>query len=277
MQYIQSQLIEFKKLIEEAIVANGVKGKNSIIRTSRLINLVHDAVKEQLIRNGVNPELIYPKLNASSPELKISGFLKQKDQDICVIPKNIEKSPEIIHWGPLAYESKEDPYGYEFSKNTLIINVRSQLSSLAKNADTLFERTFAEALNLHMRYPEVVLGEVYLIPCYEYDDELAKTNTVGFKENPTNVEKYISFFSAINNRTIKNKNDRNEHEYERVSLLIVDFKKDIPKVYETTEELIKDNLVSKNFKLDYEKLNFKNFSKDILSIYADRHDLNNLK
>ena len=44
------------------------------------------------------------------------------------------------------------------------------MSSLAKNADTLFERIFAKSLNLHMRYPNIVLGEVYLIPVYEYDD-----------------------------------------------------------------------------------------------------------
>ena len=66
-----------------------------------------------------------------------------------------------------------DPYGEEYSKNTLVINVRSQMSSLAKNSDTLFERTFAEAMNLHMQYPDIVLGEVYLIPINEYDDEEA--------------------------------------------------------------------------------------------------------
>ena len=34
------------------------------------------------------------------------------------------------------------------------------MSSLAKNADTLFERTFAEAMNLHMQYPNIVLSDV---------------------------------------------------------------------------------------------------------------------
>lgn len=276
MDFIQSQLVEFKALIENAIKEGGVKGKNSIIRTSKLINLIHDSVKEQLIRHGVDENLIYPPLGKRSPEIKVSGFLKQKDQDICVIPKNIEKNLEKINWGPLSYESKEDPYGFEFSTNTLIINVRSQLSSLAKNADTLFERTFAEALNLHLRYPEMVLGEVYLIPCYEYDDELAKTKTVGFKTTATNVEKYISFFSSINNRCLKNIEDRNEHEYERVALLIVDFRKDIPKLYETTEELIEDGLISENFGLSYEKLNFKDFSKDLLNIYSERYNIDNI-
>lgn len=71
------------------------------------------------------------------------------------------------------------------------------MSSLAKNSDTLFERTFAESQNLHMRYPNIVLGEVYLIPVREYDDELVKSNRVGFKARQTNIEKYISFFNSM--------------------------------------------------------------------------------
>lgn len=93
----------------------------------------------------------------------------------------------------MKFENKSDPYGFDFSTNSLVINVRSQMSSLAKNSDTLFERTFAEAQNLHMRYKDIVLGEVYLIPTHEYDDTLVAQNRVGFKTNQTNIEKYISF------------------------------------------------------------------------------------
>ncbi len=195
MEFINKQLIVFKQMIEQSIRDKGVKGKESMIRSSELINLIHDAVKYELIQQGVNPEKIFPHLNERTPEIKLVGFLKQKDQDVCVLPTNMEKEPIIINWGPLAFENKLDPYGYEFSKNSLVINVRSQMSSLAKNADTLFERTFAEADNLHMRYNDIVLGEVYLIPTHEYDDNLVKKNIVGFKNNCTNIEKYISFFN----------------------------------------------------------------------------------
>ena len=187
MEFIKKQLIVFKQMIEQSIRDNGVKGKESMIRSSELINLIHDAVKYELIQQGVNPEKIFPHLNARTPEIKLAGFLKQKDQDVCVLPTNMEKEPIIINWGPLAFENKLDPYGYEFSKNSLVINVRSQMSSLAKNADTLFERTFAEADNLHMRYNDIVLGEVYLIPTHEYDDNLVKKNIVGFKNNCKNI------------------------------------------------------------------------------------------
>ena len=172
--FIDEQLIRFKQQIESSITTGGSKGKESEIRSSNLINLIHDAVKHELVTFGVNPSQIFPPYSQRKPELKLAGFLKQKDQDICVTPKGIQRVPTPITWGPLAFERKVDPYGYDFTEKTLVINVRSQMSSLSKNSDTLFERTFAEAENLHKRYPKIVLGEVYLIPVHEYDDDLVK-------------------------------------------------------------------------------------------------------
>ena len=102
MRYIDEQLIQFKRMIEYSIIHGGSKGKESMIRSSTLINLIHDAVKSELIGNGVDPELICPRYLCKKPELKLAGFLKQKDQDICVIPKGIEKVKTPITWGPLA-------------------------------------------------------------------------------------------------------------------------------------------------------------------------------
>lgn len=272
MAFIDEQLLEFKRLIEEAIVSGGSSGKESAIRSSVLINLIHDAVKYELIENGVCPDNIFPNLHMAKPELKLAGFLKQKDQDVCVIPSGISKEPTPITWGPLAFENKLDPYGYEFTTNTLIINVRSQMSSLAKNSDTLFERTFAEAQNLHMRYPNAVLGEVYLIPVHEYDDRLVANHQVGFKSHQTNIEKYISFFNSINNR----KTDGCDYAYERCALLIVDFSKDQPHLFKNSSELKKAGYISESFKIEYAALNFQNFAKDILNVYKNRYNIDNL-
>lgn len=272
MAYIDSQLLKFKSLIEKSIVAGGTEGKESMIRSSQLINLIHDAVKKDFIDAGVKPANIYPHFGDTKPELKMAGFLKQKDQDVCIVPSNISKVPTTINWGPLAFESKTDDYGYEFSTNTLVINVRSQMSSLAKNADTLFERTFAEAQNLHMRYPKIVLGEVYLIPVHEYDDDLVKRNEVGFKNRQTNLEKYISFFNSINGRAIGGK----DYMYERCALLIVNFNRPQPYLFRNSAELRQAKYISQNFGIEYASLNFQDFVSDILQIYSSRYTLSNL-
>ncbi len=272
MAFIDEQLLQFKILIENSIITGGAKGKESMIRSSVLINLIHDAVKQEFISAGVKPANIYPHFGYTKPELKMAGFLKQKNQDVCIVPSNIIKVPTTINWGPLAFEGKTDEYGYEYSTNTLVINVRSQMSSLAKNSDTLFERTFAEALNLHMRYPKIVLGEIYLIPVHEYDDNLVKKNIVGFKNRQTNVEKYISFFNSINNR----KTGGNDYAYERCALLIVDFNRPQPYLFRNSTELKQSGYISQNFGIEYTTLNFQNFVQDILQVYSSRYNIHNL-
>ncbi|MEI8092479.1 MAG: hypothetical protein WCG98_10405 [bacterium] len=74
---------------------------------------------------------------------------------------------------------------------------------MQKNIDTLYERTFAEALNLHLEYPNMCLGEVYMIPAYEYDDKKMTKNKVEFKA-VSKIEKYLEMFYAIADRnTVK--------------------------------------------------------------------------
>lgn len=272
MAFIDEQLLEFKRLIEDSIITGGARGKESMIRSSILINLIHDAVKYEFIQAGVNRNNIYPHFGDTKPELKMAGFLKQKDQDICIVPSNVGKSSTTINWGPLAFENKNDPYGFDYSTNTLVINVRSQMSSLAKNSDTLFERTFAEAQNLHMRYRDIVLGEVYLIPVHEYDDDLVKRNRVGFRDRQTNIEKYISFFNSINNRPTGGK----DYAYERCALLIVDFNCPQPYLFRNSDELKRAGYISQSFGIEYASLNFHDFADDILSVYAERYNIRNL-
>ena len=52
MAYIDEQLFRFKTELEAAILAGGVKGKESIIRSSALINLIHDAVRLQELKDS---------------------------------------------------------------------------------------------------------------------------------------------------------------------------------------------------------------------------------
>ena len=74
-------------------------------------------------------------------------------------------------------------------------------------------------------------------------------------------------FQAINNRNSPNKD---EYKYERVCLLIVDFRSKKPKLYSLIKELKKDGLVPKNSKESLDNLNIKDFAKDILKIYTER-------
>ena len=266
---IQKAVERIKILIEDSIKTGGIDAKNNLIRSQQPISILHDAAKASFMELGVNPTLLNPPYGSHTGELKVAGFFKCKDQDICILPNNIEAKDEILTFDGIL-KGKHDPLGFELTEKTLSVNVRSQLSSINKNFDTLYERTFAESLNLHLRCPNMVLGEFYMIPVYEYDDALAKDNTVGFKQNKNiqqHIEKYLYSFGAINNR---NSVEGKEYKYERICLLIVDFNRQIPKIYNTDDELKADGLLPSNTTASINSMNFPSFAKTLLDIYQQR-------
>ena len=266
---VQEAVSRIKSSIEAAIVSGGTIAKNNLIRSQQPIKLLHEVVKSELLRLNVNERCINPPLGESAGELKLAGFVKYKNQDICILPNNVEKVPEILQSEGILY-GRKDFFGHEFTEKTLSINVRSQLSSSAKNFDTLYERTFAEALNLHLRCPQMVLGELYMITVNEYDSNHANNKQVVYKRSSNikkHIQKYLLSFSAINNRT---DTLSNHYKYERICLLIVDFSQTVPKIYNTNNELYADGLLNNDSIASIDDLSFPNFISDLLEIYTDR-------
>lgn len=261
---IEKVALCIKKMYEEAIKNRGRDGVHSLIRSQRLIYCIHEFIKYELIRQGVDKGKIYPTLGLSTPEIKMAGFLKRKNQDISILPK--KPKSEIIEEGVLIGE--RDYIGKDLMNISISINIRSQLSSLSKNFDTLFERTFAEALNLHLRSPKLIMGEVYMVPLIAYDPDKIERLEIAWKEYlPIS---YIPAFQALNNR--KDYNDV-EYKYERVCLLVIDFREDIPKIIHSSQDFIDEGLMGKGLAQKYsmDNLGIESFVGDILSIYKKRH------
>jgi hypothetical protein len=284
---MQNALNQIKIDIENAILEKGESGKNALIKTQRPIKLIHNVIKTSFLNCGVHPSLINPELKrlqrvANPPkrsynrpiilrdkELSLAGYLKTKNQDVSIIPNGILVNQELLNF-PTYLNGFTDNFGTAFTEGVLSVNVRSQLSSIAKNFDTLYERTFAEALNFHLRVPKMVLGEVYMIIVKEYDSDEAKKKVVAFK-NTEHIEKYILAFQALNNR--KNCEDP-LYKYERVALLVVDFSQPIPKLYNSTQELINDSLIAPETVANLSSLSYTNFVSDLLEIYSARFPAN---
>jgi hypothetical protein len=58
-----SQAIQvFKDSLDNSIIIAGEKGKESLIRSQEPIKIFHEVIKQELINNGVNPNLIHPAL-----------------------------------------------------------------------------------------------------------------------------------------------------------------------------------------------------------------------
>ena len=262
---LEEVLLNIKNDYENAILKGGEESVHSLIRSQQLINYIHEYVKNKLILEGIPKENIYPPLNSSKPEVKMTGFLKTKDQDVTVLGSH--PYSEIIERGVL--KGKFDKIGKHTMSVSLSINIRSQLSSLAKNFDTLFERTFAEALNLHLRCPELVMGELYMVPLFAYDPIKIKNKEIGWKEQLP-LEKYLPSFSEINNRKDKNED---YWKYERVALLIVDFRDEKPKEIKNNKDLLNTGLIDeeKLENINLKELNTNNLVSDLLTCYEKRH------
>ena len=170
----------------------------NIIRSGTIIRHLEDWCVEELIQVGISHRDI-------STSFKASGFFKTKKQDVAVLCKKFNCSRH----------GRIPP---------LTVNVRSQLSSIQKNFDTLYERLIAETLNLHLADPEHVAGFLYLIPLWGFDEKALKKGNVQLNEN-YDRSKYVESFEKVNLRSSP-KNE--EWKYERVCLLTVDFSTDPP-------------------------------------------------
>lgn len=260
-----------KSSVENVIEHSGSSGKTSLITSQQLINLLHEVVKNSLIVEGVNPSLLNPQIGQANGEKTLYGFLKTKQQDICVFPNNKTPRKEAIDFDGLYSTSSSDDYGELFTEHILSVNVRSQLSSLRNNIDTMFERTYAEPINLHRRVPKMVLGEVYLLSVRELDSkEVAKNNFVykPFTSSTSRyLEKYIKGFSALNLRASQRDDD---FKYEKVALILVDFSQNPVKVYKTTQELINDDFLPIGSTASLDNLSFEGFARKLLDVYEQR-------
>ncbi len=233
---------------------------------------IHEVVKqsfrEELEAHG-RTFAIHPPLEQMRPELKFMGFLKGKNQDVAILFDGDEPAPEKISEGPL--ENLTDPVGEDVSERSLVVGVRSQMSSVNKNFDTLMERLFAETLNLRLRLPRLVMGEVYMLPVVEYDSTAMKQNKVAWESRPVDIERFVKTFLSFSGRGAHTYDD--EYKYERSALILADYREDPPEVYHTLDALKETGLVSDDFSADFASLSPRNFVQDLLDIHRRRHDV----
>lgn len=230
---LNKKLKRLIKLYESAIRA---RNWANVIRSSIIINELHDYVVRELVNHGIKRKFIFQNK-------KIMGYFKTKTQDV-LVTKKIEE--------PL-----------------ISINVRSQLSSIQKNYDTLFERLIAESTNLHEKYPSMVCGYLYLLPTLGYSEKEAKKGRI-IRDEHFNWEKYLRSFALLADR--KDAEDIS-YKYEEICLLAVDFSKREPKILLNIDDFENRKLVTEKFaeNFDYGTLNIDNFIDRLLKKFRDRN------
>ncbi|MFP4459414.1 MAG: hypothetical protein ACLFSQ_07490 [Candidatus Zixiibacteriota bacterium] len=130
----------------------------------------------------------------------------------------------------------------------------------------MFERIYAEALNLHNRFPMLCLGYVYMLPVIAYR---SSGNKIIYGEN-YDIGKYLTSFSSISGRISENSEN---WKYDAICLLIIDFEKSPSQILHSLNEI--DRIDKKlSTVIDYRILSIdyffdsikKYFSREISSI-----------
>jgi hypothetical protein len=175
------------------------KNKNalSLIRSSKLIHQIHEVVKTWI--DNFHPITIRPELNATKPEKNLDGYFKKKKQDIFATFTNDQQ---------------------------LCVNVRSQLSSICKNFDTIFERTCAEVLNIRLRHPDMICCEVMMYPIRGMS--ATNTNDLLFTEKYNITQLYQKY----NKLLVEYKENDKPWQYHAFAIILVDFETTPPQFVE---------------------------------------------
>lgn len=232
------------KLLYESVCIESAKRTQEMIRSKEFIGHLHDFTKEELRRCGIKDSYIYE-------DKRIVGHSKPKEQDILV-------------------QTPQDGKRNHSTGPPLVINIRSQLSSIGKNYDTLFERVMAEATNLHGRFPALVSGYIYLLPTMGYNTKASGEQGRPCRTEKYDLEKYLFSFHTIAKRE---KPGDEIWKHEEVCLLVVDFERDPPKILDTTEDFLEGGRISQEFSeiIKIEDLSIKNFFDELLKKLRKRY------
>lgn len=214
------------------------------IRSGQIIKIIEQWCMDELILEGINPRYL-------SSNFKAKGFFKTKEQDVSVMCR------------------KRISCDQHRNIPAISINVRSQLSSIQKNYDTLYERAVAEVLNLHLVDPTYVGGFLWLLPLWGYDPDSIKKGILSLSEQ-YNRAKYIKSLELLNGR---NAIDDKEWKYERMCLLLVNFKPEIPEPIIGLPESKLDSSIFDGLDVSriWKCLDYRDFFSDLVAQAKERY------
>jgi hypothetical protein len=191
----KQELLDCLQQMKELYLESPVRS----VRSQTFINVLHDFCISELRKVGIEEDRGFQIMK----EATIHGSHKSKDVDVAVI-ENIN-GPQII------------------------IGIRSQMSSVAKNILTYYEEIIGDCISLHDRFPMAVLCYVYLLPKHPIKEGLAET---------VNLDRAERLFERIAGR--KDWRETKD-KYEHFAFLKVDFESEPPTLIDTTELLSIDN------------------------------------
>lgn len=187
------------------------------VRGSNFIFPLHQYCIQQLT-DIINPSMLQsiPLSDMSRPRGK-PHYPK-----VPIAPKKFQIMQETTLFGSHKNKDADIVLSQYANGPQIIIGVRSQMSSVAKNLENYYEGIIGECISLHDRFPMATIGYVYLLPTEPIKPGLSEE---------VNLDKAEKLFEKITGRS----DWRDAHDkYEHFAFLKVDFTQDPPSLLPTS-------------------------------------------
>ena len=109
---------------------------------------------------------------------------------------------------------------------SMLISVKSPMTSIDKNVGSRFEEALGDVFTLHEKYPFCVFGFVMTLPMVDHAKKADGTEA----GNSINFLKLERFLTTITNRT---DTDKDYMKYEHLAFVVVDWDSTPPKIFDT--------------------------------------------
>lgn len=192
---------------------HGDEALTSLVRSQQLILDIHHQIAQRFMSAGVGADQM-------QAERTLKILFGTKDVDLAIFPPPFD-----------ADAPTNDP-------ETMVVGVKSAVSSIAKNRSNNFGASRGDATLLHETHPEQVVGHLQVIMLREVDRVAAKENQMRWVDCAASLLALEHYAKAGNRRRATDPHQN----FEDVTLLIVDpaHPRDGVKVYESNDDLIAD-------------------------------------
>lgn len=190
------------------------------------------------IQNIPLQDMVCPRGKPHYPRVSIAANRLQLMQEATLFGSHKNKDADIV-------------LSHYANGPQIIIGVRSQMSSVAKNLENYYEGIIGECISLHDRFPMATIGYVYLLPTAPIKPGLSEE---------VHLDKAESLFEKITGR----KDWRDAHDkYEHFAFLKVDFTQNPPNILPTQKSRVKAEKTKIFFSEGFKRLRRRIFQRAI--------------
>lgn len=218
------------------------------VGSDRMLSYTRSQVPIRLIHQHIGDLLVDARVPAGWIDLErgIPTMFSAKNQDVVVVPRG-----------------RKAPVG----ESTLSIGVKGAFYGIVKNLGNHKAGVRNDLFEMHEQHPDMVIGQVSVIAISGWDSATAGSDITSYSRiSPKALAEFIDWYTKVNLRP----RGGSDGFAERAALLLVDFSKPIPVLYDKVEDLERDEFLEAGSGLCLDDLTLPGFVPAVLDTHRSR-------